>query len=690
MKKRIFLQILLYISIPTLFVQCKQYTAEIEIDMSAPNKVEPIEYGWHYEEIGMIGDGGLYAELIRNHSFEEANPPAGLTIKNGIFQGIPNPTIGELKKVSKIDSLIGWHIMPEDSTKIRFKLSDKYPINDNNLHCLEVTQITDVENQPNAILNDGYFGINAIYSKKYKLSFYAKKDNSIEYLSINLVDSLNNEISDALVINDIHKNWQKYEGILTANSNCSKAKLKITAKGKGKFWLDMISLFPANTYNNGKSVFRADILKNLIDYKPDFLRFPGGCIVHGVNEETMYHWKNTIGPVEKRIGGWSKWKPNYRTDGIGYHEFLELCEYLNCDAMYVTPSGLVCDSWVYKAEDKDDYHHPDVCINDYIQDVLDAIEYAVGSGNSFWGSKRVENGHPDPFKLKYVEIGNEDFGSKYYRNYDSIYKAIHKRYPNIKLIANSIIGRTVDADKKRERIGEFIDKSLVTIFDEHYYKDIPWLIENYYKFDKYDRSGPDMFIGELGIRGSYPLNNLGEAIFMMNMERNADLKPMLADRPLMRNWDFMAMNGDPLKSNPLYYHTSDKSFKTFNYYMSKLFRDNKIDIYYPSKFINRKIESNVNDSIIFSSVGLEKESGDLIIKLVNLTEKNCPVSINLNSLKQNKDAELIVLKDNGQRNTPDHPDVVKPIVTSISVKEKIELLVYSRSFTVVRIKSYSN
>jgi alpha-L-arabinofuranosidase len=399
----------------------------------------------------------------------------------------------------------------------------------------------------------------------------------------------------------------------------------------------------------------------------------------------MYHWKETIGDIAKRPGAWSKWAPNYRTDGLGYHEFYELCEYLGCDAMYVTPSGLVCTEWVFKADEKDEHKHPEVNVQNYIQDALDAIEYAIGPVDSYWGSKRAENGHPKPFPLKYIEIGNEDFGPTYYRYYDAFYHAVNSKYPQLKIIANSIIGQSRDADRKRERIPDFIDPSTVKIFDEHYYKDIPWVIENQYKFDQYKRPGPDLFIGELGIRGKYPLDVLGEAVFMVNMERNGDLNPMMADRPLMRNWDYVKGQG-----NPLYFHTNSESFKTFNYYMSKLFRDNKIDMWYDSKFLKSGNTVPLSQEYLFSSAGFDSENNDLIIKVVNLQANRVLAELQIGEIgdesKPVKATITTLSSDDTVRNTPQRPFAVVPQVKDVQLNLQGKYVFEPKSLTVIRFK----
>ena len=657
----------------------------LKIDFSNPKKVSPIEYGWHYEEIGMIGEGGLYAEMVRNRAFEEANPPRGMEVKDGYYTNVPNPTANPRKKAYSIDPLIGWTKFSETNSNIDLQITDSNPLNKFNPHSL---QIGISENTPgiSGVVNNGFFGISFKQGNLYKLSFYSRGENFDGIMNVFLCNSTGKKISNIFEVNNLSTDWNIYSVVFEAEETTDKGMLFFQPKGMGKVFLDVVSMFPGDTWDDGKSVFRADIIRNLIDYAPDFLRFPGGCIVHGVNVETMYHWKETIGDIAERPGAWSKWSPNYRTDGLGYHEFYELCEYLQCDAMYVTPSGLVCSPWVFEADEKDEYHHPDVDVQEYIQDALDAIEYAIGPVDSEWGSKRAENGHPKPFPLKYVSIGNEDFGPTYYRNYDAFYRAIKSKYPQLNIIANSIIGNTPDRTEKRKRLTDFLDINTIDIFDEHYYKDVPWVIDNYHKFDKYERPSPDLFVGELGIRGEHPLDILGEAVFMMAMERNADLNPMMADRPLMRNWAFVKGGG-----NPLFFHTNSKSFKTFNYYMSKLFRDNKIDVWYKSKNLIGEDEKELDTEYLFSSAGYDSEANEVIIKVVNLQEESVSTKFLFGDENKSVKASITTLSSDGTvKNTPQQPYAEFPHIKEVLLNLQGEYVFGPKSLTVIRFKQLSD
>ncbi|KAB4447058.1 alpha-L-arabinofuranosidase, partial [Bacteroides thetaiotaomicron] len=289
----------------------------LHIDKQKTRKVSRVQYGFHYEEIGMIGEGALHAELVRNRSFEEATPPADLAVKNGLYQNVPNPR-GKNKDVFHVDPLIGWNTYPLSYTPIFISRTEENPLNKENKYSMLVNVTEDIANNPEAmILNRGYYGMNLRKEVSYHLSMYIKSKNYTALLQVMLVDEQGKPVSTQLVLDVKGKEWTKLTGTLKPDKDVKRGMLAIQPLGKGQFQLDVVSLFPSDTWDNGKSVFRADIMQNLKEYAPDFIRFPGGCIVHGVNEATMYHWKKTIGPIENRPGQWSKWAPYYRTDGIG-------------------------------------------------------------------------------------------------------------------------------------------------------------------------------------------------------------------------------------------------------------------------------------------------------------------------------------------------------------------------------------
>lgn len=653
---------------------------KVSVNTKKAKKVQRVEYGWHYEEIGMIGDGGLYAELVRNRNFEEANLPEGLEIKNGIYQDMPNPQ-QPIKQIYQIDPLVGWLTIPLTNSPIRIRRTADNPLNHNNAHSMQVDVLEDIGANGNAaIVNVGYYGMAFKQGVGYKLSLYALAKQYDGQIVVALADK-NGKPCSAPVAIDLKKgnSWEKYNVLLTASTSVPDGMLRIVPTKKGRLQLDMVSMFPTDTYDGGKSVFRADIVENLKAYRPDFLRFPGGCNIHGVNEETMNHWKKTVGDIAMRPGQWGKWEPHYRSDGLGMHEFFELCEYLGCKAMYVMPVGMACTEWVKRDKDGNFEHKP-TDVNYYIQDALDAIEYAIGPTSSKYGAMRAENGHPAPFPLKYVEIGNEDFGPVYYEKYHQIYSALKKRYPQLIYIANSTLN-----DRQQEDIDKFVDKSEIEVFDEHYYRNVQWAVDNFHRFDHYKRQGIRLYVAELGIMGNgvggpvgqYPTAILAEGIFKMALERNADLKPIMADRPLMRNWE--CINRGELQ--PMLLNSSTRSVKTFNYYLCKMLRDNTIDVVYD-------VDNTEGEKSLFVTAGKDTKTGDYIVKIVNLADAPATFTLDMKGAKLTGKVDITTLTATAdQRNTPDNPDAVTPKTERKTCANAMpSITVAGKSFTVYRIK----
>lgn len=649
---------------------------KVTVKTSKAKSVSRVLYGWHYEEIGMIGDGGLYAEMVRNRNFEEANLPDGLVIENGKYKDIPGPARGE-KKIYQIDPLVGWVTTPLGCSPIRISLTENNPLNPQNAHSMSVNVLTDIDSPTTAIHNRGYFGMAFRKGVPCRLSFYVRSEGYPGVLSFRLSDENGSPCSAPVSFGNISGDWKKLEAELVPDKDVTAGMLSIVPSKAGRFQLDMVSMFPSDTYDEGRSVFRKDILQNLVDYKPDFLRFPGGCIVHGVNAETMYNWKKTIGPLELRPGEWSKWDPHYRTDGIGFHEFLQMCEYMGCAALYTAPDGMVCSGWVQR--DKDGHlMHKDYDVQHYIDDLLDAIEYAIGPVDSRWGSERAKNGHPAPFPLKYIQIGNEDFGPEYYRRYHEIYKAVKARYPQLRYLADS----PLSSDDKEKFMDDFIDKSEIEIYDEHYYKGVPWAVNNFHKYDTYKRQGIDICILELGIQnngvggpqGVYPGSILAEGIFKMGLERNGDLNPIMADRPLMRNWECIERN----EMVPMLLNSSTVSARTFNYWMCKMMRDNKMDKVY-------NVENTEGEKTLFVTAGFDSSMKQHIVKVINLSAEPVSFTLSIDRPLRNRKAERTVLTAGPEdRVTPLTPEAVSPVKDIVTISSGSTVEVPGSSMTVYR------
>lgn len=649
-------------------------TNAIQIDRNHPRKVSPVVYGWHYEEIGLIGDGGLYAEMIRNRNFTQGGPAPGMAIENGRYRDIPRNDLPGRRPEPPCD-LEGWSAVGKGISLRRIQ-TDAQP----RRFAMRMTcSATDSSLQGAA--NAGFLGIRIEQGRKYRLTLHlsaAQPGMGVRAA----VFHHDTPLTSCATIRTVPAERTCFELTLTGEQTCDDGLFLLSPLQAGCITLHFASLLPLDTWNGGRTFFRRDIMQNLADFRPEFLRFPGGCIVHGVNTETMYHWKDTIVDPADRPASWSKWDPHWISNGIGYHEFYELCEALGADAMYVAPSGLICTDWAFQKGNSTDYTHPDVDVNEYIQDCLDAIEYAIGPVNSFWGSKRAAKGHPAAFPLKYLSIGNEDFGPRYYAHYDTFYRAVKQRYPQLIIVANSIVGNRSNSDwsDKRCHLAEFPDPSAVEYFDEHYYDTGDWVFENFDLFDTYSRSGPGLMCLELGLNAGQPDDILYESVFLMMMEKNGDLNPIFAARPLMRRWEYVEG-----KLNPLYYHTSGKSWKTAHYHAKKLFRDNRFDILFPSSCFRADGQTIFDEETLFTTAGLDSSSGEMIVKVVNLSSH--PTSACIDAGITQASARFSVLVSPAQHpSTPEESFCGGPDFWSGPCDFSAPLSFPAHSLTVIRIR----
>jgi alpha-L-arabinofuranosidase len=499
--------------------------SRITVDVNKPeHAISPTLFGIFFEDINLSADGGLYPELVRNRSFEDA------------------------------DTLQFWKFScADEKSKASVSLADVMskqpvpPLNPFNRKALLVEA-----NGAFTITNEGYFGMNAVQGSNYSFTLAARtEDNFKSPLKIRLVSTAGKELASG-EINGFSESWHYYSLKLTASASDPKAHLEISGQGKGKLYLDMVSLMPDKTWKNHG--LRTDLAEAIDALNPKFLRFPGGCWVEGEDFAHMNHWKNTIGNIDKRTPLWNIWGYN-ATQGLGYHEYLQLAEDLGAEPLFCVNAGVSHKESV-----------PLDQIGQWIQDALDAIEYANGPETSVWGSIRSRNGHPKPFNLKYLEIGNENYGADYYNNYELIAKAVLAKYPDMRLIANDWSGGHPTEPKP-----EYID--------EHYYNDPDWFVLNSTKYDNYDRKGPKIFIGEYAVTSGTGKGNLrgaiGEASWMTGMERNSDIVSMGSYAPLYCNsnhkrWPINLINYD-----------SYRWYGLPSYYVQEMFANNQGTITLP-------------------------------------------------------------------------------------------------------------
>ncbi|NLY43956.1 MAG: DUF1080 domain-containing protein [Clostridiaceae bacterium] len=530
----------------------------LNINVGEPGiEISPYLYGIFYEDINHAADGGIYAELISNRSFEDnsGNPVNWYLVKG-------QNSIGS---------------MFLDTTNLLNSAQQR-------ALCLNIESVG--QNERVGVANRGYWGMNIVDGARYELNFYARCSSDFNGpITVSLENTSGTEKYAQQTITGVTTDWKKFSCVLTANGSSKNAQLVISASDTGKIYLDVVSLFP-ETWKGRPNGLRIDLAEKVADLKPTFVRFPGGCFVEGDTLENAFRWKNTIGDISERPGHWNLW--GYRTtDGLGYHEFLQWCEDLGAEPLFVVNCGMAHDRSVPLNE-----------IQPWIQDALDAIEYANGPVTSTWGAKRAANGHPEPFNLKYIEIGNENNFryNDYAERYPLFYNAIKEKYPDINIISNcDIPGQPI----------EYID--------EHYYSSPEWFISNAYKYDSYDRKGPKIYVGEYAVTQNCGLGNLhaaiGEAAFMTGMERNSDIVVMSSYAPLFVNVNDRKWNPDAICFD------SSGSYGTPSYYVQKMFSENVGDKVLPvtlTDYTNPEV-SFINGAIGLGSWATQVEYDDVVL-----------------------------------------------------------------------------
>lgn len=496
---------------------------KIVIDMNKKgHEISPNLYGIFYEEINHSGDGGLYAELIQNRSFENTQFPKGWSVSHSRLypKSVKHHFTGEVVNRTfpwPKSEVPGWKIETGNKSVAHVSLSTDNPYYKTapTSAKINITQC----NSPIRFSNNGYWGIPLKAQENYNLRIIAKTDSSYQGSIKALLLDADGNIIDSKKLKVTNKgNWNDLSEILASNKNISNATLSLEFDSPGTIWIDYVSLFPQNTYKNRPNGMRKDLAEMLAEMKPTFIRWPGGCIVGGITLENRFDWKKTLGDPASRPGEYLTWGERC-SYGFGYHEMLQFCEDLNMDAMFVCNAGMA-----------DMFRSGEICSEDtlsfFINDCLDAIEYAIGTPDTKWGAKRVAAGHPQPFPLKYVEVGNELYGKAYEKRFNKFYDAIKAKYPNIVVISNHYING-LGASTKTD------------IVDPHWYATPNFYFNNTTLFDNLPRTNHKAYIGEWACNFNVGKGNmraaLAEAAFMTGIERNADYVTMTSYAPLLQN-----------------------------------------------------------------------------------------------------------------------------------------------------------
>ncbi len=516
----------------------KQPAGTIRIDTAHPGaKISPLLYGIFFEEINRAGEGGIYAEMIQNRSFEDntSYPAAWFSDKADISLDRTSAIHANNPTSLKVVAQAGGRVMnrgfvggPQGG---RPRGADR-------------------RWQDNAAGQPAQLFVEA--SAEYDLTLYARSEKGGERLDVSLVGADSKVLAHSSITPS--KEWHKYSILLTAQRTDANAQLVISSAKAATYWLDMVSLFPRRTWKNRKNGLRPDLMKMVAAMKPAFVRFPGGCFVEGRGIENRAIWKNSIGPVEQRVGQWCIWQYE-ASNGLGYHEYLQMCEDLGAEPLFVINCGMGHET----RNGRDTmYHVPMNEMQPFVQDALDAIEYANGPITSKWGAERAKNGHPAPFNMKYIEIGNENGGAAYAERYALMAKAILEKYPKMRLVANE-----ATAGFKND------------ILDPHLYSDSTTFRRDATRFDAQDRNGPEIYFGEYAVTNGSGKGNLnaalGEAAFMTGLERNGDIVIMSSYAPLFRRAGWETWNPDAIVFD------QSRVFGTPSYWAQVMFSNNRAD-----------------------------------------------------------------------------------------------------------------
>lgn len=642
--------------------------ARLTVDAAA--KGHPIAktmYGLFFEDINYAADGGLYAELVKNRSFDFDHPTTG------------------------------WRLFG------RVELRNDGPFERNpNYMRLRYSGHRDIHT---GIENEGFFGIALKEGAEYRFSVWARTGGERDQLlSLNIVSD-NTELEDMVIkrvpLSITSPEWTKYEVVFTAPATLKKGRIRLILEQinprqrdtEATVDVEHVSLFPVDTYRGEKNGLRRDLAEALAALKPGIFRFPGGCIIEGTTLETRYNWKNSVGPVENRPVNQNRWHYTFRhrlfpdyyqSYGLGFYEFFCFAEQIGAEPLPVVSCGLACqfqnDSTAHCSMEE---------LQTYIDDALDLIEFANGDSSTTWGKVRAEMGHPAPFNLKYLGIGNEQWGEEFIVRFEPFLKAVRAKHPEIQVVGTS--GPSASGERF-DYLWQEMRRLGVDLVDEHYYAPETFFTENADRYDNYPRTGPKVFAGEYACHGANGKKfnhfnaSLLEAAFMTGLERNADVVRMATFAPLLAHVEGWQWRPD------LVWFDNLRMMRSSSYYVQQLYATNRGTASLPITLEGRPVAGKEGQQGLYASAVIDQEQGCYIIKVANLAPHAQTVSIALEGLKRNArlapTAERICIQsdDPMAENTLDNPTRIEPQCDLVPTNgNTVETSLAGNSFTVLKI-----
>ncbi|HEY0796671.1 MAG TPA: alpha-L-arabinofuranosidase C-terminal domain-containing protein [Acidisarcina sp.] len=636
---------------PSSFAQ--QDKAVISVDVAHPGPaISPQTYGIFFEDINFAADGGLYPELVKNRSFEFNEP------------------------------LTGWHEILGyspgkglDPHKGELSIRTDAPLNTTNPHYLRAR----VYEAGYGFYNTGFRGMGVQSGAQYRFSAYVRSAGATA-IRATLTDSNGNDVGSGK-LEGFDGGWKQYETVIRASATNEKAQLNLFVDGTGSVDLDMVSLYPVDTWKGRPNGLRKDLVQLLYDMHPGFVRFPGGCIVEGRQLLTRYRWKTTVGDIAERKTIINRWNdefdqrpaPDYfQSFGLGFYEYFQLAEDIGARPLPILNCGMACQ---FNTSETAALNQ----LDEYVQDALDLIDFANGPATSPWGKLRAQMGHPEPFHMEMLGIGNEQWGPKYVERYKIFAAALKAKHPEIKLVVAA----------GPFPYGEPFDSMWATwrqlnadIVDEHYYMSPEWFLANTGRYDHYDRNGPKVFAGEYAaqsVASTSPNNHnnwrtaIAEAAFMTGLERNGDVVKMASYAPLLAHADAWQWKPDAIWFDNL------RSFGTTDYYVQRVFASNVGTRIVP-------VTPQAEDGL-YTSATLDERSHELIVKVINYAPAERPAEIRLNGITPSGQAQVTMLQSANldAENSFDHPTAVAPEMSVLDVKSAIiPVRLHAYSVTVYR------
>lgn len=616
-------------------------TNELVIQAGKPGaEIQPTMYGLFFEDINYAADGGLYAELVKNRSFE-----------------FPQ-------------HFMGW------KTFGKVSLKDDGPF-ERNPHYVRLAYAGHPHKQT-GLDNEGFFGIGIKKGAEYRFSVWARvaEGETPAKIRVELADTKSMGEQQAFATADVtvdSREWKKYQVILKPEVTNPKAILRIFLASRQTVDLEHISLFPVDTWQGHENGLRKDLAQALVDIKPGVFRFPGGCIVEGTDIASRYDWKKSVGMVENRPLNENRWQytfphrffPDYyQSYGLGFYEFFQLSEEIGAEPLPVLSCGLACQF----QNPNMDAHVPLCDLDSYIQDALDLIEFANGAVDTPWGKVRADMGHPAPFNLKFIGIGNEQWGKEYPEHLEPFVKAIRKKYPDIKIVGSS--GPNSEGEQF-DYLWPEMKRLKADLVDEHFYRPEAWFLSQGARYDNYDRKGPKVFAGEYACHGKGKKWNhfhasLLEAAFMTGLERNADVVHMATYAPL-----FAHVEGWQWRPDMIWFDNLN-SVRTVSYYVQQLFATHKGTNVLSLTMNKKPVTGAEGQNGLFASAVCDKNKNEIIVKVANTSDKKQPLSLIFNGLKKKEvlsGARCIKLSsaDMDKDNTIENPLAIIPQETSLDV-----------------------